>query len=99
MLYIGRVASHLKTTLPEIRDYVKGKGEVGEYLYETYLNCMKEHYVKSRVIWDIATIAYLIEQNWTTNELVDSPILSEDFRWSFDASRHFIRYVVCYHNF
>jgi purine nucleosidase len=24
---------------------------------------------------------------------VHSPILSEDFRYSFDASRHFIRYV------
>ncbi|UKS23866.1 nucleoside hydrolase [Paenibacillus sp. HWE-109] len=87
------VASHLKTTLSEIRDYVKDKGKVGEYLYETYQNCMKEHYGKSRVIWDIATIAYLIESDWTPNELVHSPILSEDFRWSFDASRHFIRYV------
>lgn len=87
------VASHLQTTLSEIKDYVKDKGKVGEYLYETYLNCMKEHFARSRVIWDISTIAYLVNPKWTPNALVHSPIVSEDFRWSVDSSRHFIRYV------
>ncbi|QGQ95230.1 nucleoside hydrolase [Paenibacillus psychroresistens] len=87
------VASHLQTTLSELRDYVKEKGDIGEYLYETYKNCMKEHFANSRVIWDISAIAYLVQPKWLPNELVHSPLLSEDFRWSFDASRHFIRYV------
>jgi inosine-uridine nucleoside N-ribohydrolase len=87
------VSSHLKTTLSEVRDNVKGKGQAGDYLYDTYLNCKKDHFAYSRVIWDISTIAYLIDDNWLPNTLVHSPILSEDFRWSLDASRHFIRYV------
>lgn len=87
------VTSHLLTTLPEVREYVKDRGEIGKYLYETYENCAKDHFAYSRVIWDIATIAYLIDESWLPNELVHSPILSEEFRYSFDASRHFIRYV------
>ncbi|MDR6882573.1 nucleoside hydrolase [Bacillus sp. 3255] len=87
------VTSHLLTTLPEVREFVKDKGEIGNYLYETYEGCADDHFAYSRVIWDIATIAYLIDESWLPNELVHSPILSEDFRYSFDASRHFIRYV------
>ncbi|TNJ59647.1 nucleoside hydrolase [Paenibacillus hemerocallicola] len=87
------VASHLQTTLSEVRDYVKDKGPIGAYLYETFENCNKDHVGYSRVIWDISAIAYLIDGSWMPNELVHSPLLSEQFRWSFDASRHFVRYV------
>ncbi|ULL17153.1 nucleoside hydrolase [Paenibacillus sp. H1-7] len=87
------VTSHLRTSLSEIRDYVKDAGEIGSYLYETYLNCHKDHYGYTRVIWDISTIAYLNNEAWTPSSIVPSPLLSEDFRWSFDSSRHFIRYV------
>jgi purine nucleosidase len=91
------VTSHLQTTLSEMKDYVKDKGLIGDYLYETYKNCREDHYGYSRVIWDISTIAYLVEQEWLPNELVHSPVLSSDFRWSFDASRHFIRYAHAIH--
>ncbi|RAP74964.1 nucleoside hydrolase [Paenibacillus montanisoli] len=87
------VASHLMTTLSEVKDYVRDQGPVGQYLYETFLNCSPEHFGYSRVIWDISTIAYLNNPDWMPSTLVHSPILSEDFRWSVDHSRHFIRYV------
>jgi inosine-uridine nucleoside N-ribohydrolase len=87
------VASHLTTTLSEVRDHVKDKGAIGSYLYETFETCSKDHFGYSRVIWDISAIAYLINGDWLPNELVHSPHLSEDFRWSTDAMRHFIRYV------
>ncbi|MFC5448525.1 nucleoside hydrolase [Paenibacillus aestuarii] len=87
------VASHLQTTLSEVRDYVMDKGEIGRYLYETYKNCHDNHVGYSRVIWDISTIAFLNNDAWLPSDIVHSPILSSDFRWSFDATRHFIRYV------
>jgi len=87
------VTSHLQTTLSEIHDYVKDKGEIGQYLYETYKNCNDDHVGYSRVIWDIATIAYLINESWTPSSLVHSPLLSDDCRWSTDTTRHLIRYV------
>lgn len=86
-------ASNLLTTLSEVRDYVKGHGPFGDYLYKTFLECNKDHFGYSRVIWDISTIAYLLEESWTPSVLVASPIVSDDSRWSFAPSRHLIRYV------
>lgn len=87
------VASNLRTTLSEVRDYVKPRGDIGHYLYDTYENCNSDHFAYSRVIWDISTIAYLVNDSWLPSVLVPSPLVSEDFRWSKDESRHFIRYV------
>ncbi|OAS16097.1 nucleoside hydrolase [Paenibacillus oryzisoli] len=87
------VASHLKTTLSEMRDFVKESGVIGEYLYETYRQVHPDHYAYSRVIWDISTIAYLVNERSTPSVLLPSPIVSEEARWSQDPSRHLIRYV------
>lgn len=86
-------ASHLLTTLAEVREFVQDKGAIGAYLYETFERCSPDHFGYSRVIWDLAAVAYLVNDAWLPGELVHSPLLSEDFRWGFDASRHFIRCV------
>ncbi|MFD0958682.1 nucleoside hydrolase [Paenibacillus chungangensis] len=87
------VASNLRTTLSEVRDYVLPQGAIGQYLYETYRNCREDHFAYSRVIWDIAVIAWLIEPEWAPSHLMPSPRVSEDFRWGIDPSRHLIRYI------
>ncbi len=87
------VASHLLTTLSEVRDYVLPQGEVGAYLYETYKNCRDDHFAYSRVIWDIAVIAWLNNPEWVPSQLVQSPHISEDFRLGINPSRHLIRYA------
>lgn len=87
------VASNLRTTLSEVRDYVRPQGAVGQYLYETYLNCREDHFAYSRVIWDIAVIAWLLDPQWVPSQLIPSPHISDDFRWSADPSRHLIRYA------
>jgi purine nucleosidase len=43
------------------------------------------------VIWDISAIAYLLDPSWVPTELVHSPILTDQFTWSVDRSRHLIR--------
>jgi purine nucleosidase len=87
------VSSHLITTLSEIREYAQPCGEIGNYLYETFRDCSKNHFGYSRVIWDIATIAWLVNGSWLPSVIVPSPRISEDFRWSADPYRHFIRIV------
>lgn len=88
------VSSHLATTLSEVRDYVRARGPVGRYLYDTFERCSADHFAYSRVIWDISTIAYLANEGWTPSEIVPSPVLTEDGRWGEqDASRHPIRCV------
>jgi purine nucleosidase len=85
------VVSHLLTTLPEVERYVQGQGRVGEYLAETYRRYFEDHTARSKVIWDIAAIAYLLDASWVPTELVHSPILTDQLTWSADRSRHFIR--------
>ncbi|MBD2869995.1 nucleoside hydrolase [Paenibacillus arenilitoris] len=87
------VSSHLATTLPEINAFVKGRGAIGDFLAERYESCSKDHFGYSRVIWDISTIAYLLQPEAMRTELVPSPVLTDLVTWSRDASRHLIRSV------
>jgi len=88
------VASHLQVTLSELATYVKGQGRAGDYLYETYANSQEDHFGFSRVIWDIAPVAFLVNPEWVRTELQPSPILTDQMTWSVDAGRHWIRYAV-----
>lgn len=85
------VTSHLHTTVPEMKAYVKGRGKIGDYLFEIYCDHNTEHFGWSKVIWDIAAIAYLIDASWVPTEVVHSPIITDQKTWSFDRSRHLIR--------
>ncbi|MGO4545587.1 nucleoside hydrolase [Paenibacillus sp. 2TAB23] len=85
------VASNLRTTLSEVRDYVLPSGAIGAYLYETYKNCKDDHFAYSRVIWDISVIAWLNQSNTVPSRLIPSPRISADYRWSVDSTRHLIR--------
>jgi purine nucleosidase len=85
------VASHLLTTRPEIECYVQGRGGIGNYLAEIFEAYHVDHYARSKVIWDVAAIAYLINADWVPTDLVHSPIVTDQVTWSFDPSRHLIR--------
>lgn len=88
------VASHLMTTTPEMEVYVRGKGAIGDYLYEIFEEYGGSQYAYSKVIWDMAAVAYLLNPRWTQTETIHSPILSVDrVTWGFDNSRHFIGMV------
>lgn len=91
LLPCAGVVDHLITTLPEINTYVRGKGEIGEFLAMRYEGCAKDHFAYSRVIWDISTVAWLCCPGGVSTELRHSPILTDQITWSEDASRHLIR--------
>lgn len=85
------VTTHLHTTVPEMKAYVKGRGRIGDYLFELFSDYNTEHCGWSKVIWDMAAIAYLIDASWVPTEVVHSPIITDQGTWSFDRSRHLIR--------
>lgn len=87
------VTSHLHTTIPELEAYMAGRGAIGDYLVEIVKGYHDDHRGWSKVIWDISTIAYLLDARWTPSDLVHSPILTDQVTWSVDHSRHLIRYV------
>ena len=88
------VSSHLLTSLPEIERYVKGQGPLGDYLAQVYLECMADHFGNSRVIWDIAVIAWLLDPTWVPSRLTHSPVLTDQVTYSVDTSRHFVRTAI-----
>jgi purine nucleosidase len=85
------VTTHLKTTVPELEAHVKGKGDIGDFLFETFCGYREDHLAWSKEIWDLSAIAYLINESWVPTHIVHSPILTKEKTWSFDQSRHLIR--------
>ncbi len=92
------VAEHLRTTIPEVERLVKGRSRLGDYLFDQFLDYAKAgtkgkpaNYPWSKVIWDISAVAWIIEPAWVPSAVVDSPILTDDFRWKAAPGRHSIR--------
>ncbi|HLU21746.1 MAG TPA: nucleoside hydrolase [Bacillaceae bacterium] len=87
------VTSHLHTTLSEMKQFVKGKGEIGDFLTMRFEEYHDNHYAYSKVIWDLAAIAYVVNHHFIPTQIIHSPVLTDQRTYSVDASRHFIRYA------
>jgi len=87
------VVDHLTTTLPEVDAYVRGKGAIGDFLADTFKNCASDHFGYSRVIWDMTTVAWLTCPGGIETRLCQSPIVSYEGHYSFDPTRHLMRYA------
>jgi inosine-uridine nucleoside N-ribohydrolase len=93
------VASHLLTTVEELERHVQGNA-ISDYLVETFKAYRADRTTDAawaKVIWDIASIAYLIDAAWVPTTLIHSPILTDHFTWSTDHNRHFIRQATFVH--
>ena len=77
--------------------YVKGRGSIGDYLYEIFAAHHTDHFAWSKVLWDITAIAWLVNSSWVPSCITHSPILNREGTWSFDRSRHFIRVAIDAH--
>ncbi len=91
------VTSHLHTTVPEIEAHVRGRGKIGDYLADIFSEYHHDHFGWSKVLWDLAAVAYLVDPGFVPSNLVHSPILTDQVTWSFDPSRHLIRSVYYVH--
>ncbi len=86
------VVSHFHTTLPELRYYLKDKNKLSNYLLESVESYNSQQLEAwSKEIWDVVTIAWLVNPSWVHTNLVHSPILTDQVTYSVDQSRHLIR--------
>ncbi len=85
------VTTHLTTTIPELRDHVGGRGKIGAYLYELAEERLGRGAGASAVLWDLACIAYLLDESWLPTDVLCSPVLTHDLKWERATSRHPIR--------
>ena len=90
------MVTHLTTTEPELRHWLKGKNALADYLYDLTVGDTEPHSggrAWSRVIWDASAVAWLLNGDFARSYLRHSPVVSYEGRYSFDNTRHFIRYV------
>jgi hypothetical protein len=51
----------------------------------------------TKVIWDLAATAWVLQPDWLQTELTTSPILTSELTWSRDHRRHLIAEVTQVH--
>ena len=94
------VAEHLRTTIPELEEHLRGRSRLGDYLYGQFLQYFavrmnrqgqNKGYPWSKVIWDISAVAWLNDPEWVPSQIAPSPVLTDDMHWESAAGRHNIR--------
>jgi purine nucleosidase len=88
------VTEHLRTTEAELDRYLRGHGAIGDYLSDIFNGYHAERYAWSKEIWDMGPVAWLIDPEWADSVITQSPILSNEMRWSHNPRRHLIREVI-----
>lgn len=87
------VSSHLTASAYEMRACLGGKNPLCDALAELFCAYSDDHFGWAKELWDVAAIAYLINPEWAPSTVEHSPLLSDDMRWSRDASRHPVRVI------
>ena len=92
------VSEQLRTTGSEQRQFLRGRSRVGDYLYARFLEYQAAgsarrgtEFPYSKVIWDLAAVAWLNNPAWVPSQIVPSPVLTDDMRWEAAAGRHSMR--------
>ncbi len=83
--YIGE---QLVMSLPESERWVKGRGEIGNYLHYLYQNnrlraqrLVEPFPGQSWVCWDFINFAWLIDSTWVPTMFAPTPTLDDDLAW------------------
>ncbi len=89
------VASHLLTTPYEVDACLRGRNPLCTYFSDMirgrFARFGQNRMGWSKVLWDVSAIAWLLNEEWVPSVVRRSPILSTDFTYSFDDSRHFYK--------
>jgi purine nucleosidase len=85
------VADRMITTKGEIEEYVRPAGKIGALLADLYDDFVPDEPGHSKVIWDLAATAWVLQRDWLQTELTSSPVLTSELTWSRDHRRHLIR--------
>ncbi|RVV99429.1 hypothetical protein EKE94_01715 [Mesobaculum littorinae] len=92
------VGVQLRLSHPEVAQNVKGRGALGDYLWQLYdrnplhdMFATEEPRRRSWVIWDMIDIAWLLNPDWVPTFETPAPVLTSDLRWEARPGRHMIR--------
>jgi len=91
------VVSHLLSSVPEIERHVEPYGDIGRFLAQRFKEYSEDHVGFSKVIWDMAPVAWLLDPSWCESVIAPTPIVTDQVTWSVDRARHPMRYVFRIH--
>jgi hypothetical protein len=87
------VVSHLTSTVPEIEAHVEPHGAIGAFLAQRFKEYSDDHVGWAKEIWDMAAVAWLLDDRWAPSDLRPTPILTDQVTYSVDHARPLLRYV------
>lgn len=87
------VASHLSVTVPELERHLEPHSHLGAYLSGIVRGYGDNSPGWSKVIWDIAVSAAMVNPAWVQACVEESPLLQDDLRWGDRRGRRPIRVV------
>ena len=87
------IVSELRIDINTLKKYLENKSELCNYLIERFYNDGYHGIQESRVIWDIAVIAYMINKNWFETKQISCPNIREDTSYEVTNNRHNITFV------
>lgn len=82
------IGAQLRFSLPEMERWIRGKGEIGDYLHHLYTNNpiriqrgVTTFPGQSWIIWDLINVAWLIDRDWVPTRSTPTPRLDEGLYW------------------
>ncbi len=98
MLPCMGVVSSFAASGPELEHWLSGKNALCDYLVEHTVEAANEYArgrVWSRVIWDVTTIGWIMNDqgNLMCDRLIPTPVPEYDHRWSLAPQADLCRYV------
>ena len=83
------IGAQLLLSLPEVEQWIKGRGAIGDYLHHLYTHnpihtqrAIAEFPGQSWVCWDLINFAWIIEPDWVPTRVTETPTLDDDLVWS-----------------
>ncbi|CAA0114222.1 Pyrimidine-specific ribonucleoside hydrolase RihB [Halioglobus japonicus] len=74
------VGEKLRVSLPEMREHIEGRGDIGDFLFELYSG-LDNSGARTKVIWDMVTVGYLLDPTGFDERVVAPMTLGDDRRW------------------
>ena len=87
------VCSSFITTVPELEYYLRGGGELCDYLCDITASYTTQPYGWSKVIWDVTAVACITKPEALDMVVLPRPYITSDCRYAFDAAREPYVYV------
>ena len=87
------VCSFFYTTLLELNYYLKGKNALCDYLLEVTTDYVGTKPARSKVIWDVTTVAALVYPETLDMVQIPRPIITNNSNYAYDMGRPHFLYV------